>query len=606
MTEEIAPGGTAGPVVAADRPEAADPAVLVHSATGLLRDWNRAGVLDQADVHVAVRLGALGGEADERVLLAVALLVRAARNGSTCLDLAAPIGPGIDLPVPAAAAWIAALAAGPLCGPSRPMYLDESRLYLERYWQEETEVCRDIIERVGRPFPAPDQPRLDASLNRLFGASTAEWSADEAQRTAAQVAASGRLTVLAGGPGTGKTTTVARLLAVLADQPGPALRIAMAAPSGKAAARLTEAVRAEAQRLPDEDRTRLGDRQATTLHRLLGWKANARNRFRHDRDNRLPHDVVVVDEASMLSLTMMARLLEALRPDARLVLVGDPDQLASVDAGAVLADVVGGLTRGSTPGAAVRSGRPPVVRLHSVHRFGGAIADLAAAVRDGDAEAALQVLQRGDLAVQFSDQGLRQDVVAAAVAIRDAAEVGDVAGALDRMQRHRLVCGHRLGPEGVDGWTRRITSWLAEDAGIVPEGQWYVGRPLLITQNDYGTGLFNGDTGVVVRAPDGSPRAAFDSADGPRDVAPSRLGALETVHAMTVHRSQGSQFDRVSVSLPDLDSPLLTRELFYTALTRARRFVRVIGTAEQVVAAVLQPAARATGLRDRLVGGPAG
>ena len=236
-------------------------------------------------------------------------------------------------------------------------------------------------------------------------------------------------------------------------------------------------------------------------------------------------------------------------------------------------------------------------------RFGGAIADLAAAVRAGDDDGVLAVLTGGDPGVGFGADGLREDVVGSAVAIRAAAEAGDAAEALHRMEQHRLVCGHRAGPDGVAGWTRLITGWLAEDAGLVAEGEWYVGRPLLVTANDYTVGLFNGDTGVVVRAEDGAMRAVFRRGDALVSFAPSRLADLLTVHAMTVHRSQGSQFERVSVSLPAVDSPLLTRELFYTGLTRARRFVRVIGSEEQVRAAVIRPAARATGLRDRLAAG---
>ena len=589
---------TAAELVGSDLPERNE----VRSATGLLRDWNRAGVLEPADVHVATRLGVLGGEADQTVLLAAALVVRAARTGSTCVDLAeVTAGPDLELPVPPIEVWIAAVAGSPLTGEGLPLRWDADRLYLDRYWQEETQIGADLLDRDRRPPPEVDVARMDAALHRLFEADA------EGQAAAARAAVLRWTTVLAGGPGTGKTTTVARVLAVLADQPGAPPRIALAAPTGKAAARLTEAVRAETAELAPADRARLGGLTASTLHRLLGSLPRVRNRFRHNRDNRLPHDVVVVDEASMVSLTMMARLLEALRPDARLVLVGDPDQLASVEAGAVLADLAAGLTALPDPAAALPDpqdrSRHGVVRLDRVWRFGGAIADLAAAVRAGADDDVLAVLTGGDPGVGFGADGLREDVVGSAVAIRAAAEAGDAAEALHRMEQHRLVCGHRAGPDGVAGWTRLITGWLAEDAGLVAEGEWYVGRPLLVTANDYTVGLFNGDTGVVVRAQDGAIRAAFRRGDALVSFAPSRLAELLTVHAMTVHRSQGSQFDRVSVSLPAVDSPLLTRELFYTGLTRARRFVRVIGSEEQVRAAVIRPAARATGLRDRLASG---
>ena len=333
---------TAAELVGSDVPDRNE----VRSATGLLRDWNRAGVLEPADVHVATRLGVLGGEADQTVLLAAALVVRAARTGSTCVDLAeVTAGPDLELPVPPIEEWIAAVAGSPLTGEGLPLRWDADRLYLDRYWQEETQIGTDLLDRDRRPPPEVDVARMDAALQRLFEADA------DGQAAAARAAVLRWTTVLAGGPGTGKTTTVARVLAVLADQPGAPPRIALAAPTGKAAARLTEAVRAETADLAPADRARLGALTASTLHRLLGSLPRVRNRFRHNRDNRLPHDVVVVDEASMVSLTMMARLLEALRPDARLVLVGDPDQLASVEAGAVLADLVAGLTARPDPAA---------------------------------------------------------------------------------------------------------------------------------------------------------------------------------------------------------------------------------------------------------------
>ena len=568
---------------------------MARSATGLLRAWNEAGALEPADVHVADRCGALAGEPDEHARLALALLVRAARGGSTCLDPAAVPAASPDLPAPEPESWLGSLRESPLCGPGLPMRVDRGLLYLDRYWQEESQVCADLLAREAGPPPAVDLARASAAATRLIPAGE-DPEATEVQRAATVNAAMRWTTVLAGGPGTGKTTTVAKLLAVLADQPGLPPRVALAAPTGKAAARLTEAATAEIAVMPDDDRRRVGTPAASTLHRLLGYRPGSRTRFRHDRDNRLPHDVVVVDEASMVSLTMMARLLEALRPDARLVLVGDPDQLASVEAGAVLADLVAGLR-------ARQAGEPggSVVQLRRVWRFGGAIADLAQAVREADADSALAILAGGDSHIAFGESGVRADVVAAATGIAAAAERGDGQAALLAMESHRLVCGHRSGPDGVSEWTRRITGWLAEDAGLVAEGDWYVGRPVLITENDYTIGLFNGDTGVVVRAADGSLRAVFRRDGRLVDFAPSRLAAVQTVHAMTVHRSQGSQFVRVTLALPALDSPLLTRELLYTGLTRARDLVRVIGTPEQVRAAIGTPAARATGLRDRLV-----
>jgi exodeoxyribonuclease V alpha subunit len=588
-------------------------------ATGLLRAFNDAEVLSAADVHVAGRLGRLAGEADEEVLLALALAVRALRGGSVCVDLAqvARVDPALEWPE--FGRWADKVRASSLVGPGRPLRWDLELLYLDRYWRQEEQVRADLVAREEQLPPSVDAALLAAALDRLF-------ADDSDQRLAAEVATGRWTTVLGGGPGTGKTTTVAALLAVLHEQHGPGLRVALAAPTGKAAARLQEAVRQASATLPAADRALVGLPTASTLHRLLGSRPGDGTRFHHDRDNRLPHDVVVVDETSMLSLTMMARLLEAVRPDARLVLVGDPDQLASVEAGAVLADLVAGLTTrdlsrpaavgvraasagaitGGTAGAV--AGRSGVVVLGHTWRFGGAIADLAAAVRAGDAAGALDVLDRGSAALALEESGpaLQQDVVQAATAIRLAALRGDGDAALALLDNHRVLCAHRTGPFGVDAWSRTIERWLAEVPGDPREGEWYVGRPLLVTANDYALGLFNGDTGVVVRQGDGTVRAVFRRGDGLVHFAPSRFSDVQTVHAMTVHRSQGSQFHRVTVVLPPPDSPLSTREMLYTALTRAQHHVRLIGTADELRAAVDRPAARASGLRLRLAGSRSG
>ena len=349
---------------------------LALRAEGLLATFNRADVLGAADVHVARRLGAMTGESDEQVLLATALAVRAVRQGSTCVDLATvadlPLEDDPALPWPDVPAWQATVERSPLVG-ERVLRVDNGLLYLDRYWREEVQVCDDLLARLARPAPEVDTAALDAGVLRVFP----DAGYDE-QRTAARAAAERWTTVLTGGPGTGKTTTVAGLLALLAEQAelesGGArrLRIALTAPTGKASARLQESVDAETRALPAADRARLGELKASTLHRLLGWRPDSSTRFRHDRGNRLPHDVVVVDETSMVSLTMMARLLEAVRADARLVLVGDPGQLASVEAGAVLADLVDGFgRRDGLPGGRAHDGTP-VRRRHRRARDGAA------------------------------------------------------------------------------------------------------------------------------------------------------------------------------------------------------------------------------------------
>ena len=572
---------------------------VARAATGVLAAFNTAGVLEPADVHVATRIARLGGDTADDVVLALALAVRGIRLGSVCVELAAVrgtvLGAGdepIDvsgLPWPDPATWAATCAASPLVAhgagapDGRPLRLVDGLLYLERYWQQEELVRAELAVRAEAPPAAVDLLRLAAGLDRLFGpgldsavdGSTADDAARDRradrQRLAAAVAALRPVTVLAGGPGTGKTTTVAKILGLLRDRPGPPPRIALAAPTGKAAARLQEAVReAGVDDVPT----------ASTLHRLLGWQPG-RSRFRHHRFDRLPFDVVVVDETSMVSLTMMARLLDAVRPDARLVLVGDPDQLASVEAGAVLGDLArapgrpephldSALAELGLPGGVVNG----VVTLDHVWRFRGAVAAFAGAVQAGDADTALALLRGGTDDLEFVEtesaaapDAVRADVVDAGVALATAARRADAAGALAALERHRVLCGHRRGPFGVARWSREIERWLAEAIPEVAEhDEWYPGRPVLVTANDYDTGLFNGDTGVVVATADG-PRVAFP---GRAPLAPSRLAEVATVHAMTVHRGQGSQFARVTVVLPPAESPLLTRELLYTAVTRAR------------------------------------
>ena len=563
------------------------------TATGVLRTFNEAGVIDSSDVVVAQRLTALAKDTDERVALAVAFVVRAVRAGSVCVALAdveqhTAIA---DLPWPPAGEWLAAVAASPLTVDPTVLHLDDGLLYLDRYWIEECRVAEDVLALAGarRSGSVPD-------INRLFPDSFAE------QRGAAQLALSRALTVLTGGPGTGKTTTVARLLALLAEQAEldgkPRLRIALAAPTGKAAARLLEAVQLEVDALANADRERLPALAATTLHRLLGSRPDTSSRFRHNRENRLPHDVIVVDETSMVSLTMMARLLEAVRPDSRLLLVGDPDQLASVEAGAVLADLVEGLT------AVVDS---PVATLVTPHRFGESIGALADAIRDGDADAAVGVLAAGGEHIEWVDvhqpaEVLRKVLVPHALRLREAAVLGDADAALKTLEQHRMLCAHRRGPYGVAYWNRQVERWLSEQTDMPLWADWYVGRPVLVTANDYGLGLYNGDTGVAVLR-DGGLRAAMATSAGPVQFATGRLADVETMHAMTIHKSQGSQAVEITVLLPPTDSRLLTRELLYTAVTRAREKVRLVGSADQLRAAVTRRAIRATGLSRRLAGG---
>ena len=570
-------------------------------AAGLLRAFNDAGVLAPADVHVARRLAAMAGERDEAVALAAALAVRGPRLGHVYVDLDTvretitveddePVNLA-DLPWPDD--WLARLersglvAVGEDGDGGRPLRLVGSSLYLDRYWREERQIAADLLALAGEP--PVDGAVLAGGLDRLL-------RDDSRQRLAAETAVRRRFAVVAGGPGTGKTTTVAKIVALLFEQGDPL--VALAAPTGKAAARLIEAVREEAAGfdVSEDVRARLLALDASTLHRLLGWRPGTHSRFRHHRDNRLPHDVVIVDETSMVSLSLMARLVESVRPEARLILVGDPGQLTSIEAGAVLGDIVGPEGEG-------------IVVLDRVHRFGGAIAEVAEAIRRGDGDAVIGALGEvewipvdpGDPDALGALAPVRRGATASAREVLDAARAGEGQRAIDALGAFRVLCAHRRGAHGVSAWTARIEGWLAEAVeGFGAAGEWYPGRPLLVTENDYGLRLYNGDTGVVIASGPGRVSAAFERQGQVLEFSPARLAAVETVYAMTVHKSQGSQFDTAAVLLPDPSSHILTRELLYTAVTRARRHLILAGTEEAIRAAVARPVARASGLRGRL------
>lgn len=668
---------------------------LVDDCPEVLAPFNRAGVLHPADVHTAVALcRATAVDADPSVLLATALAVRGPRVGHVCVDLATVADTVTDTDEDARAlgelpwpedldAWIRAVAgahelvrvadvssatgiahadgdgSGGVAGvagraggepeAARALTLHATRLYLDRYWRYELRTADTLRRRADQPAAGVDVDELRRGLDELFGeVAGGEVAGGEAagepdlQRAAAATAVLRQLSVIAGGPGTGKTTTVARVLTLLDRQAeaagAPAPRVALVAPTGKAAARLEESLREALTRdeLSSAVRERLASAEASTIHRLLGTSPGNRSRFRHDARDPLPHDVVIVDEASMVSLSLIAKLLDALRPDARLVLVGDPQQLRSVEAGVVLGDIVGPALGGLRLSLSARdaltaaTGEPlpqsseaaapgigdGIVVLQRVHRFGetSGIADLAAAIQAGDAQTALAVLRSGRADVTFVERGtharddlatpldeIRDEVVATGSEVeRAAVDAGDVAAALDAVERLRVLCAHRRGPFGVTTWVPRIEGWLGVPAGS-SANPWRIGRPVLVTQNDHGLRLYNGDVGVVTATPDG-PRVAFPTADGPRLVSPSRLEQVETVHAMTIHKSQGSQFGHAVVVLPGAESRILSRELFYTGVTRARQRVTVVGSEPAVRAAVERVVQRASGLRDHLWG----
>ncbi|RLP11696.1 exodeoxyribonuclease V subunit alpha [Propionibacterium australiense] len=590
----------------------------VVSATGVLARFNEAGLLEAPDIHTAQLIARTAGESDPAVLLGAALTMRALRAGSVCLpirqvhrlaqffdrdaDAQAGVAPRLDaLPWPAADQWLGALAASALVGGEhaeaneRPLRLVDGALYLERHWQDQESITTTLLGRCG-PFPGVDVPVLERSLAR--GSARGD-RLDAAQHRAVRTAICARTTVICGGPGTGKTTTISRVVAALRDQAqatGSPVRIALAAPTGKAAARLSESLGEHADELAGQVPA------ATTLHRLLGIRPDRAPR--HGPGHRLPFDMVIVDEMSMVSLPLMARLLEALGPDTRLVMVGDPDQLTPVDAGAVLADI----TAAGLPGPA--PGQPGVVVLDRGYRFTSGISELAQAIRDGDPDRTLELLAGTD-AVEFHDQdaagldleatlSLRGELVEQAHATTQAAREGRAGAATAALGAHRLLCAHRTGPYGVTTWGAAAERVQRAAAGQLASGQWYIGRPLLATRNLSELGISNGDTGVVIETAQGLRAAMSNHRSYPAYV----LEGVETMYAMTVHKSQGSQFERITLVLPSPDSPLLTRSLLYTAVTRAKTGVRIIGPAASVRSAVVTEAQRASGLTERLSRAP--
>lgn len=626
-----------------------------------------AGVLGSAEVHVATALARAGGDDRLEVLLGAALAVRAPRRQHVCADLAAVRTLIVErddadpdaiaaLPWPALDGWLACLADSPLVavrdpadlappddagGAARPLTLAGSRLYLDRLWRDERLVAGRLRDHAARIRDDVDPASLTGPLDTAFAGGVAP----DRQRLAVATALLRHLAVIAGGPGTGKTTTVARILALLDDHAraagAPLPEVALAAPTGKAAARLTESLHQAAAVLArergEDDPTvaRLRASTATTVHRLLGPRADSRSRFRHHRGRPLPHDVIVIDETSMVSLPLIARLLEAVRRDTRLIVLGDPEQLASVEAGSVLGDVVGDAAGSATvvspathdslrtaAGAAHVAALTPtptapaiddaIVVLDRVHRFreDSGIAAIATAIQRGDEDATIDGLRAAadvtwiDADVEHAELGeVRTAVVEVAGGAVHAAQGGDAVAALRALDELRILCAHRRGPAGVSDWVAHVERWLGEQLpGGGLRGHWYLGRPVLVTRNDPRRGLANGDVGIVVRGDDDRPVVALPGTDdaAPRLLAPARLPEVETVHAMTVHKSQGSQFSHVVLVLPDERSPLLTRELLYTALTRGRRRATIVGTEAAVRTAVRTRATRASGLHHAL------
>ncbi len=617
--------------------------------TDVLARLAEAGVLAPLDLHFARMLAALDPAAAPEVVLGGAWASRAVAFGHVCADLrrivartlldadGAPIE-GVELP--SLFRWVMALGEGSrLVGDGTghtPLVFDGgARLYLWRYFRYQHELALALSRRAARVDDLP-VAELGPRLDRLFAA-RGPLAADPRQREAAAVAAMRGLTVLSGGPGTGKTTTVVRMLALLQSlalaKGGPPLRIALLSPTGKAAARMVETIGAHVDALDCDDTTKRAiPRTASTIHRFLGWRPGTPTRFLHHAGLPVAADVVLVDEASMVDLALLAKLVDAVPEHARIVLVGDKDQLASVEAGAILGDVcnAGARERGGRSAAFVQrlaalggdstidEHAPPVadcvVELAHNYRFGSqsSIGGLAAAIKAGRSDEALARLRaarddsHGDLQLlplgepEALPQVLRSAVIDG---YRGYLHAQDPEARLARLGEFRLLSPHRRGAFGIERLNLVVERVLAEAGLVAPDGDWYDGRAVMVTSNDYQLQLFNGDVGVVCPDEDGRLRAWFGTPGAElRSFAVARLPAVESVYAMTVHKSQGSEFDRIAMLVPPQLSPILTRELLYTGLTRARREVLLFGTPEIVAEAIDRRIERASGLRDALWG----
>ncbi len=471
-----------------------------------------------------------------------------------------------------------------------PLCVDGNRLYLQRYFEYEKRLAEKI-----RIFTASseqlhgDGALLDILFGRIKAAET-DW-----QRLASEQALEQNFLIISGGPGTGKTTTVAKILALLQSTADSTLRIALAAPTGKAAMRLQESIATSVHRLSlEESISESIPLQASTLHRLLGVKYNSPF-FRHNENNPLFYDVVVVDEASMVDLALMSKLVDALRPGTRLILLGDKNQLVSVESGTVLADLIAAMP-GNT------------VELQKSYRFDSGIQKFAEAINAGKSLQAWELLEREDpqnislMEEEAAEYGGKM-YCSYMSAVRQARTLADYKSLFSSLQSFKILCANRHGQTGVSGINERVEHYLTGHGYDCLSHSWYEGRPVMITRNDYGLDLYNGDTGICLPDPENSEimKVWFERSDGSiQGLLPGRISSCQTVYAMTIHKSQGTEIREILVVLPVQDSELLTRELLYTAVTRAKQSVKIKSSRSVFERAVNEKIKRYSGLADRL------
>jgi exodeoxyribonuclease V alpha subunit len=579
------------------------------------------------DQHFAALMNRLAKVPSPELELAAKLVSNFRASGDVCVPLRDVTATEAEkmgwTEVPALKDWVNKLRSSGVVGdPGKfaPLILDESdRLYLQRYWKYEDELGRSLQARLRDKSPRDfDSADLAQSIAQLFPGSS------DLQKVAAFVAATSGLCVISGAPGTGKTRTIVLICALLITLAGKhELSFALAAPTGKAAARLKETIAQTgvSLRLPGDLKL---PADASTIQRLLGARGDSPH-FRHNAKNPLTADVVIVDEASMIDLALLAKLFDAIRPDARIILVGDKDQLASVEAGSAfrdictpgfelrvsvsLAEAFANMTGEKLDGASADQApiHSVVVELRRNYRFtpGGGIGELSNAVNRGDAVAAIEVLKRGGSirwrptpSLKNFERDLRECVFPR---FEKLLRLSDPAVALKQLAEFAVLCALRRGPFGAEKVNALLEGMLRETGLIEGAGRYHAGEPIIIVRNDYNVGLFNGDLGIVLPdAVTGELRVFFRGEDEVLNFAPGRLPAHEPAFALTVHKSQGSEFHNALVILPERDAPVLTRELLYTGTTRARETVEVWASAEILRQTIERKIERSSGLRDRL------
>ncbi len=588
------------------------------------------------DLHFAHLMEDLAGGANRSLYIAAALASRAVSEGHICVNLADYAGTPIalerdtvrDEPVPSLTEWLSLLAASPVVaalGEKRPLVLSGSLLYLYRYWNYENRLATQLLHRCRGIASDFNTVQAGEIMAQLFGTSR---EGAEQQKIAAAVALLKRFCLITGGPGTGKTSTVIRIAALLtALHAGSPFTLLLAAPTGKAATRLEESIAALLPGLTCSPGIAAGiPKSASTVHSLLKPIPDSPY-FRHNADHPLPCDAIIVDEASMIDLALMTKLIEAVPVDARIILIGDRNQLASVEAGALLADLDSCESSGFSPNlsAAIQKIVPEyegpgataapladcVVTLRTAWRFDNrsGIGQASRSINSGDIEAVRAILTDPafpdcDWYIPHSHADFLARLRAMVIPrLKDCFAASDPRTAIALHAGFRILCALRSGPSGVAEINIRVERMLAAEGLVPANAPFYPGKPILITRNDYPVSLFNGDMGIIMpdREDGGALKAFFpDGGVGVRALSLSRLPPHETAYAMTVHKAQGSEFDETLLILPDYPSPLVTRELLYTGVTRARRRCTLWCSEETLRSAVATRLRRTSGLREKL------